>query len=175
MLLKVVFAGPMGAGKSTAIQVLSEIAPVVTEAKNTERFKVDKPTTTVGMDYGEISLGDVGKVALFGVPGQKRFDFMWPILVKGAMGVVLLLDCSQENYLEELDEFIDTFSQWVDPSCFVIALNRSTEEDLNACNALVANKELVMPVFMADPRSTEDLTVLLHVLISNAELRFLLD
>jgi signal recognition particle receptor subunit beta len=83
MLLKVVFIGPMGSGKSTAIQTISEIEPVKTEARNTERFKVDKPTTTVGMDYGEINLGEHGKVALYGVPGQQRFDFMWPKSQKG--------------------------------------------------------------------------------------------
>ncbi|MBR9830118.1 MAG: GTP-binding protein [Oceanospirillales bacterium] len=153
--------------------MLSDIEPVATEARNNERFKVDKPTTTVGLDYGEILLGDAGKVALYGIPGQERFDFMWPIVAKGAMGVILLLDCSQDNYIEKLASFADTFSKWVDPGSFVVALNRGTENDLEACNLLVEKRDVVMPVFMADPREKDDLNMLLHVLISNAEIRLL--
>jgi len=76
----ILFAGPMGAGKSTAIATLSDIEVVTTEAANTERHVVDKETTTVALDYGEITIGDDEKVRLYGVPGQKRFDFMWTIL-----------------------------------------------------------------------------------------------
>ena len=173
--LKVVFAGPMGAGKSTAINALSDIKTVATEARNNERSKCDKATTTVAMDYGEISLGDAGKVALYGVPGQKRFSFMWPILVKGAMGIIVLIDCSQPNYLTELQDCVDTFSQWVSQENFVVALNRCDEEQIDACHQLLEEKDLVMPVFISDPRSREDLTMLLHVLISNAELSLTMD
>ncbi|MGB2221616.1 ATP/GTP-binding protein [Neptunomonas phycophila] len=175
MLLKVVFIGPMGSGKSTAIQTISEIEPVKTEARNTERFKVDKPTTTVGMDYGEINLGEHGKVALYGVPGQQRFDFMWPIITKGAMGAIMLLDCSQENCWKDFKYFVDEFTKYVDPSSFIVALNRATDSDVDHCNQLLMDEGLTMPVFCSDPRNEQDLTVLLHVLISNAELRFLLD
>ena len=175
MLLKVVFAGPMGAGKSTAINALSDIKTVATEARNNERSKCDKATTTVAMDYGEIDLGEEGKVALYGVPGQKRFSFMWPILVKGAMGVIVLLDCSQPDYLNELKECTETFSKWVPPENFVVALNRCTEAHVDACHELLAQQDLVMPVFISDPRHRDDLKVLLQVLISNAELSLTMD
>src|SRR5690606_20066773 len=86
----ILFAGPMGAGKTTAIRSVSEIPVVSTEAENNERNISDKPTTTVALDYGEILLSDDEKVRLYGLPGQKRFDFMWRILVERAMGMVLL-------------------------------------------------------------------------------------
>ena len=70
----ILFAGPMGAGKTTAIRTLSDIEVVSTEAANSERNVVDKPTTTVALDYGEITLGDEEKIRLYGVPGQERFD-----------------------------------------------------------------------------------------------------
>ena len=60
----VIFAGPMGAGKTTAIKTLSEIDVVSTEAANTDRDTVNKATTTVALDYGEIGLSDVEKVRL---------------------------------------------------------------------------------------------------------------
>ena len=45
----------MGAGKSTAIQVLSDIAVVSTEAVNTDLNAHSKYMTTLGIDYVEIS------------------------------------------------------------------------------------------------------------------------
>ena len=88
----ILFTGPMGAGKTTAIQSLSDVPVVHTEADNTERHIADKPTTTVALDYGEITLGADEKVRLYGTPGQRRFDFMWAILRERARGMVLLIN-----------------------------------------------------------------------------------
>src|SRR5664279_1499480 len=82
----------MGAGKTTAIQSLSEIEVVRTEANNSERHIVDKETTTVALDYGEILVDGDEKVRLYGIPGQERFSFMWSILKKRAKGMVLLVN-----------------------------------------------------------------------------------
>ena len=50
----ILFAGPMGAGKTTAIRSLSDIPVISTEAMNFDRTTSDKATTTVALDYGEI-------------------------------------------------------------------------------------------------------------------------
>ena len=49
---KLVFAGPVGAGKTTAIQSLSDIEVVRTEARASDDVKKLKDNTTVAMDYG---------------------------------------------------------------------------------------------------------------------------
>ena len=49
---KIVFAGGMGA----AIRSLSEIPVLQTEAFNTDAQRHTKLETTVGIDYGEITL-----------------------------------------------------------------------------------------------------------------------
>ncbi len=54
--LKIVFSGPMGAGKTQAISSLSDIPVVSTEVKNTDLGTNAKLLTTVGMDYGELTL-----------------------------------------------------------------------------------------------------------------------
>ena len=72
----ILVAGPMGAGKTTAIRSLSEIEVVSTEAANTDRETADKETTTVALDYGEITVGEDDKVRMYGVPGQNRFDVL---------------------------------------------------------------------------------------------------
>ena len=86
--LKLVVAGPVGAGKTSFIQSLSEIPVVETDEWATEN--IGKERTTVALDYGLLSLDGV-RIHIFGTPGQERFDFMWEVLVEGALGLVLLV------------------------------------------------------------------------------------
>jgi hypothetical protein len=86
--LKLVIAGPVGAGKTTFIQSLSETLVVDTDVISTE--DIGKATTTVALDFGTLEL-DGTPIHLFGTPGQDRFDFMWEILCEGALGLVLLV------------------------------------------------------------------------------------
>ena len=73
---KIVFGGKMGAGKTEAIQSLSETTVFSTEALNTDQDAHSKALTTVGIDYGEIKIEDDVVVGLYGTPGQERFDFL---------------------------------------------------------------------------------------------------
>ena len=100
----------MGAGKSAAIQALSDIPVVTTEAVNTDTAAHHKFLTTVGIDYGEISLDDGTQIGLYGTPGQDRFDFMWSIVCKGAMGIVVLIDHSQADRLKDLEFYLKVLS-----------------------------------------------------------------
>ena len=86
---KIVFGGKMGAGKTEAIKSLSEISVLSTEAQNTDEQAHSKALTTVGIDYGEIKLDEGVIVGLYGTPGQDRFDFVWSVICKGAIGAVV--------------------------------------------------------------------------------------
>ena len=55
----------------------------------------EKTTTTVGIDFGRVSLSGDMALYLFGTPGQERFDFMWDIVAKGMLGVIMLVDCQR--------------------------------------------------------------------------------
>jgi signal recognition particle receptor subunit beta len=87
-VLKVVVAGPVGAGKSTFIRSLSEIEVVDTDEMASE--DIGKELTTVALDFGIFHLDGVA-IHLFGTPGQDRFDFVWEVLCEGALGLVLLV------------------------------------------------------------------------------------
>ena len=55
---KIIFTGPVGVGKTTAIAALSDDPPVKTDARASDMTLVRKGHTTVAMDYGVIRLLD---------------------------------------------------------------------------------------------------------------------
>src|SRR5512144_2207533 len=94
---KIVVSGPVRAGKSTAIQVVSDVPTVTTEARASEATSDLKDLTTVAMDHGALDLDNGDRVHLYGTPGQERFDFMWEILSEGATGLMLLIPNDQPD------------------------------------------------------------------------------
>ena len=169
-------AGPMGAGKTTAISTLSEIDVVSTEAVNSDRATVDKATTTVALDYGEISVNESEKVRLYGIPGQRRFDFMWTILAERAEGVILLINADAETPVETAIEYVKEFYALYERGGIVIGLTRAdlVPESLIAeyANAIADEMpDVMIPVFTVDARSQTEMTVLLMTLVANVELR----
>lgn len=105
--IKIVFAGNVGSGKTAAIHTISEIPIAGTEAKATEKDALHrKKSTTVAMEYGQVNLLDT-KIHLYGSPGQRRFDFMAPLLLQGASGIMVLIDNGCDDPLDELDYFLN--------------------------------------------------------------------
>lgn len=172
----ILFTGPMGAGKTTAIQSLSEIDVVRTEASNSERHIVDKATTTVALDYGEILLGAAEKVRLYGIPGQRRFNFMWAILKKRARGMVLLVHSDAADPIADLLYYLDEFRELYDRGGVVVGVTRSDVVEgppLTAYSDALerTNPGLTIPVFTVDPRVREQMQNLLLTLVINIEMR----
>ncbi|MGW1616173.1 GTP-binding protein [Streptomyces sp. NPDC002285] len=96
---KVLIAGHFGAGKTTFVHGLSQIAPVSTEEVMTSAGEgIDhsdlpqKTTTTVAMDFGRLHLADDLVLYLFGAPGQPRFFNILKDLAYGALGALVLTD-----------------------------------------------------------------------------------
>jgi len=169
---KIIFTGPMGAGKTTAIQAVSEIAVVSTDARNLDRAANTKTTTTVAMDYGEISLDQGDRLRLYGTPGQQRFNFMWEILARGALGLVLLLDNTRSQPLADLALYLDDFAGLIEASGVVVGVTRTdiaaTPSVDDYCDYL-ADLGRVIPVFAVDARNRDDVLMLLDNLLTILE------
>ena len=120
---KIVFAGPVGAGKTTAISSISDIEVVSTEAAASDDVKLLKAKTTVAMDYGLMKLDSGDQVRLYGAPGQKRFDFMWDILSENALGLVLLIRANAPDPLEDLCTYVKEFRPLIDKTALVVGVS----------------------------------------------------
>jgi signal recognition particle receptor subunit beta len=169
---KLVFTGTMGVGKTTAIAAISEIEPVRTEVQNTDLAANDKATTTIAMDYGEVTLAGGEKLRLYGTPGQVRFEFMWKILAKGAMGVVFLVDHSRSDPVADLRTYLSAFASAVHDSSAVVGVGRTETNPaipMHAYHQLLAELGLSIPVFSVDVRRREDVLLLLDVLFHQIE------
>lgn len=167
---KIVFGGPMGAGKSAAIQSLSDIPVVSTEALNTDLKSHQKPLTTVGIDYGEVILEDASTVGLYGTPGQARFNFMWSILCQGALGSIILIDHSKPERLQDLAFYIQAFRQYSPNLVIGIShLDEYQEQLLKTYRDYMQIHHCHYPVFAVDARNKTDISLLVEALITNVE------
>ena len=168
---KILFTGTMGAGKTTAIAAISEIEPISSDVRNSDK-SCNKASTTVGLDYGEVTLDNGDKLRLYGSPGQQRFDFMWRILAKGALGVVILIDNSRPDPLADLDIYLAGFAELIAQTGCVVGVGRMATHavpDIDAFAARMNARGVVCPVLPVDVRESEQVLELLDLLLIQLE------
>lgn len=169
---KIVFGGTMGAGKSAAIKALSDTGVVSTEAVNTDTQAHQKALTTVGIDYGEISLDDGTKIGLYGTPGQDRFDFMWSIVCKGAIGIVVLIDHSSSQRLKDLEFYLKAFEDLgTNIVIGVTHLDLEHDQKLKIYRDWMQIHQKQFPLFAVDARKKDDVLLMIETLIAKLEMQ----
>ncbi len=165
---KIIFTGPVGAGKTTAIRTLSDDPLVSTEAKAQDMTKSRKSTTTVAMDYGILKLNDKERIHLYGTPGQERFDFMWDILTEGGIGLILLLDNTRPAPLQDLKFFTDAFQTFIAKTALVVGVTRADEKRepfISTYRTALKAHGLKSPIFQVDARERHDVVMLVQALL----------
>lgn len=169
---KIIFSGPVGAGKTSAITSISDILTIRTEAAATDETKDMKETTTVALDYGAIILQDGTKIHLYGTPGQQRFDFMWDILTKGGVGLLLLIDGSDEKALEYLKQFIKSFKDFIDKTSVVVGITKQDVDkkfDVSDYRQVLPKGQPVIPVYEIDARNKQDVLLMIEALLDTLD------
>ncbi|MEN9432934.1 MAG: hypothetical protein RLZZ422_523 [Pseudomonadota bacterium] len=165
---KIIFTGPVGSGKTTAINAISDIRTVSTDAYASDMTQSRKPQTTVAMDYGLITLEGNERIHLYGTPGQERFDFMWDILIKGGIGLILLLDNTRKDPFQDMKFYTHAFREFIEQQQMVIGVTRM---DLQRRPGLAEYRQwldqlgLKSPIFEIDARSRNDVTTLVQALL----------
>ncbi len=165
---KIVFSGPVGAGKTTAIASISDVPPLQTEAAASDETAERKENTTVAMDYGTLALDNGAVLHLYGTPGQDRFDFMWEILVEGGFGLVLVIDNAAEDPVGDMVSYLQAFEKFIDETDVVIGVTRmdvSRKPSLEDYNRKLQELGMVTPVFEVDAREPKDVRALLMALL----------
>jgi small GTP-binding protein len=166
---KIVVAGPVGAGKTTFINTISEIETVATEAPISDGSgTATKTTTTVGIDFGRITLGGGLELYLFGTPGQERFSFMWDIVSTGMLGVILLLDCERPETYETARGQLEWFRARGDVPA-IVAANKVADFDAERERIVAAldltEGDFVVPTNALDRRSVKQTLIELLELV----------
>ncbi|WP_054854390.1 MULTISPECIES: ATP/GTP-binding protein [Vulcanisaeta] len=156
--IKIVIAGPYGAGKTTFVKTLSEVLPIDTEAPITKGLMDNKKSTTVAFDYGRMKVREDLVVHLFGIPGQERFSFMWKIIARGMHGYLFIVDSSSEERVKEALGMYNFFRENFPSTPHIIAANKqdipTAVDTFTIKNILKAPYEVkVMPLIATNRRS----------------------
>lgn len=165
---KIVFTGPVGVGKTTAIQTMSDIPVMTTDEDASDMTKDRKSQTTVTMDYGYMNIGTKERIHLYGTPGQERFDFMWDILKNGALGLVLLIDNSRKNPQQDLKFYTESFKDFIKSGELVIGITKVDENShptIDNYRQWLTELSISAPIFSVDSREKTDISSLIQALL----------
>lgn len=156
---KMAIIGEVGSGKTQLVSTLSEISPFTTEVEST--VDIGKRYTTVGIDYGRLSLSEDVVLGLYGLPGQRRYEFLWRMVCESLWGIVILikysdtLDCSS---VKDVLEFFDKHNNGVP---FLLGITHceneskeSTGNMINVLTELLEEQSLQAPIVPFDSRDT---------------------
>lgn len=169
--IKLVLAGPVGAGKSTTIRSLADTAPVSTEMPMFDGPMGDKTTTTVALDFAPVILSDGTPLFLYGLPGQEHFSHMREIVLKGAVGILLLLSATGDP-AADCNEWIRAIREVDDEVPIVVGITKSDVAplfDMDALRKTIAQHDTLIPVFTLDARDRAQASHLVRALLVSIE------
>lgn len=165
---KIIFAGPVGSGKTTAITTLSDEPPVCTNQSASDMTRVRKSETTVAMDYGTMTLDTREKIHLYGTPGQERFNFMWDILTTNGLGLILLLDNTRKDPLNDMAFFLESFKDYINKTAVAIGITQTDIVPLiktDKYQRKLKDLGFKCAIFEVDARNFDDMSYLVQALL----------
>jgi signal recognition particle receptor subunit beta len=169
MKYKIIVAGPVGAGKTTAINSLTNDNAFMTDATvSDEVTSKRKSNTTVAMDFGVVKINEDDVAHVYGTPGQQRFSFMWEILSEGAHGLVILLDNTRNYPFRDLKYFVENFADLIATQTLILGVTRSdvsNETSPETYQQWLQELDLTAEVRFIDARDKEDVEQLIFSLV----------
>jgi signal recognition particle receptor subunit beta len=158
---QVVFVGPYGVGKSTAVRAVSdvEVVPDPTVVPAAPGTRAAQRAAANGSERGEWAGGPDGPLTVLSVAGQLRFRAVGPTGLVPPTRMVLWLYGHTPDALEEAEEWLAYISPELHESPLTVAVTRL--EVPGDRPALVDYRPLVdrwvrgAPIVSADPRDRE--------------------
>lgn len=166
---KVIITGSVGAGKTSAIASVSEI-PLIKVQPPELTVSPRQLKTTITIDYGELTLVDGHKIRIYGTEGYQRFDYLWKILIKGAMGLIILVDNSGHDPMGELARYLDNFREFLSQTQTIIGVTRmdvSSEPNLQSYHSYLQEQSIKVPVLSIDARSQQSVKMVVQTLMES--------
>lgn len=172
---QVVFVGPFGVGKTTAVHTVSD-SPVVratagTPSSSEEGTRVARRLAeAAGSDCGQWRRGPGGPVDVLAVAGQTRFGATLRPTVAPGSPVVLWLYGQTPYALDEAEEWLEYIAPETEESPLAVAVTRL--EIPGDRPALVDYRSVVdrwargAPLVSADPRDRESVEDVLRAALS---------
>jgi signal recognition particle receptor subunit beta len=162
---KMAFVGDVGSGKTTVIRTLSDIDPVNTDRESTA--DIGKEFTTIGIDYGRIVLSEDMALGLYGVPGQKRYSFLWDQVNQSLWGLAYLVKYSDDPDMDAMFATLDYFDPIGNDTPFVVGVTHLDAVDeadgeafLDTIKVYLRSRELPDMVLPIDCRQRESALLL---------------
>lgn len=162
---QVVFVGPMGVGKTTAVTALSDVPVVGTDVRQStlafsEPVQAGKTTTTVGIDYGEWTDPEGRRVALLGTPGQVRFSSARESVTAHRARIVLWVFGQRPDTAFQIGRWLELLGDESVWARTVVALTRVAgdhpDRAVDVARRALDPRFQHVPLHVADPRVAAD-------------------
>ena len=166
---KIVFGGALGAGKTQAIQSLSDVSVLSIDAVNAVTESDPTKLSRVYIDYAEIELDEGLIVGLYAAP-TAHLEAIGAKLCKDAVGAVILIDHSLKSAVEDLEYYVDTFKKHLANVVIgVTHLDQDPQQLLKKYRNWISMRNETLPLFAIDTRQKDDVLMLIEALIARAE------
>ena len=167
--MKLAIVGEVGSGKTELVTTLSEISPFATEVESS--IDIGKKYTTVGIDYGRIAISDDTALGLYGVPGQKRYSFIWEMVNESLWGLLFLVKFSEKVDYENIESQINFFKPHEKGTASIVGVThceQASAGERGALNielsSLFEHHGIQAPVLNLDPREGQSAMLLLQAI-----------
>lgn len=165
---KLVIVGEVGSGKTQLVETISEISPFTTEAQSS--VDIGKTYTTVGIDYGRLTLEENTALGLYGLPGQSRYSFLWDMVKQGLWGLLILVKYGDKFNIKSFESILAHFRPKHGTIPIAVGISHSESSDEESIDALSSSIEISLmkhnicaPILQVDPRNASSSLLLLQL------------